>query len=92
LKIEFDEGWELHIRIHNHYMAAGPPGKKQPRYSIRHTHAHKLTYMEDGTDWLVRDVPWLFKDMVKCKLCGDKIPEALHGSMRMTTWSMKDVD
>ncbi len=86
--IEFDDGWELHVRIQIHSMGK----RKQPRFSIRHTHAHKQTIRsgEPHHAWLCRDIPFLFRDIVKCQLCDDLMPEELNGSMKLISWSMKN--
>jgi hypothetical protein len=95
--LDFDDGWELHVRVQIHSMAAGPPGKKQARYSIRHTHAnvgHQRTLFSGylGWEWLCRDVPSLGWDVVKCRVCGDIMPAELHGSMKLISWSVKNED
>jgi hypothetical protein len=88
--IEFDDGWELHIRIQIHSMGT----KKQPRYSIRHTHAHTLTYMQE--DWFCKDIPYLFNlnpnRIDRCRVCDCSLPIEVLGAMKMITWSMKDAD
>jgi hypothetical protein len=91
--IEFDEGWELHIRIRD--RATGKQ-KNQPRYSIRHTHAHKRT-LREGNEWLCKDIPFLLNLLGNgkrycCRQCDDMMPEEMEGAMLMTTWSMKDAD
>jgi hypothetical protein len=90
MKLEFDDGWELHVRIHTHSQGT----KKQAKYSIRHTHAHKQTLRsgEPHHSWLCRDIPSLLMYVVKCPLCDDMMPEELHGSMKLISWSVKDAD
>jgi hypothetical protein len=92
MMIEFDKGWELHVRTHIHSTGAGGPGKKQARFSIRHLHHDKPTVVDLGWEWYCRDIPFLLNLNIgqACRACSEPLPDELKGSMKLISWSMKN--